>query len=590
MKTTTGRRTGKKPLRLYTTETEFVEVGANPLTRELATRITSGDWLGLAGLLPNPDPVLRKSGQSLRTYRDLLSDSHVGGIVFSRKAATLRLSWTIDREGISDQIAADAVSAIFDGLKVRRLVEDILNAPLFGFQPLEVVWTLDGPNGTIAPDKVVAKPANWFGFDTANRLRFLSRGNETTGEEVPDFKFLVAQHNPEYVNPYGESVLSRVFWPVAFKRGTLQFWVRYIEKFGTPYVSFEYPVGYTQDQIDDMVGVIDSLVQDAVIGLPQGANVNLVSGSATGSAELYASFIATANAEISKGILGHTGTSDATPGKLGSEDAAKEVRSDIADSDRELVEDVLNSLIDWIYDLNFPTSTGKRVRFVMYEDSDVDLNIAQRDAVLAGFGVSFTPEYIASTYGFKASDFTLGKADDVGLLGSIGGSTLVKDLQVAYFAGQLTRAAAMANIQTVFGLSVQEAEALFPEQETPTQVPPGQPPVDNVPGNQGPTFAEGDSPADPANFVDQTIVDRLSEGISGATLQDEIGRLVAPLQKIVDGAATYDEALSEVLKAYPDVDSTRLQKTFERLFFVAAVVGRASANDEDQKKPTNSKK
>ena len=72
------------------------------------------------------------------------------------------------------------------------------------------------------PEKVIAKPPEWFCFDDDNNLKFRTKENYY-GEVVPDKKFLLAQNNPSYNNPYGERTLSRVFWNVTFKKGGLKF-------------------------------------------------------------------------------------------------------------------------------------------------------------------------------------------------------------------------------------------------------------------------------------------------------------------------------------------------------------------------------
>ena len=60
------------------------------------------------------------------------------------------------------------------------------------------------------------------------------------------------------------------------------------------------------------------------------------------------------NSEISKAILGQTPTTEI--GSTGSYAAANThmaVRQDIIDSDKKLVESVINQLIRWIYEINF---------------------------------------------------------------------------------------------------------------------------------------------------------------------------------------------------------------------------------------------
>ena len=81
------------------------------------------------------------------------------------------------------------------------------------------------------------------------------------------------------------------------------------------------------------------------------------------------------------------------------------VRQDIIDSDKKLVESVINQLIRWIYEINF--SSEEVPVFEMYAPEDVDLTLAQRDKILSDTGVKFTKEYFIKTYGLEDEDFEI---------------------------------------------------------------------------------------------------------------------------------------------------------------------------------------
>ena len=49
-------------------------------------------------------------------------------------------------------------------------MSDILDATKFGFQPLEIIWKRD-KSGHIMPERVTAKPPEWFCFDDDNNSR-----------------------------------------------------------------------------------------------------------------------------------------------------------------------------------------------------------------------------------------------------------------------------------------------------------------------------------------------------------------------------------------------------------------------------------
>jgi phage gp29-like protein len=99
---------------------------------------------------------------------------------------------------------------------------------------VEILWASGDSSLRIAD--LIGKPVRWFGFDTDNHPRFRSAGNPWLGEELPFGKFVFARHFPTYDNPYGLRLLSRCFWPAAFKKGGIKFWVTLAEKYGMPFM------------------------------------------------------------------------------------------------------------------------------------------------------------------------------------------------------------------------------------------------------------------------------------------------------------------------------------------------------------------
>ena len=108
---------------------------------DLAAHIAVSRRLGMGGFngwLPNPDPILRKTGKRIAVYRELLRDPVVGGHVRRRKASVARLDWRLDGDDVADKVRA-TVDSLLVGFDTYALVKDILNATLFGYQPLEIL-------------------------------------------------------------------------------------------------------------------------------------------------------------------------------------------------------------------------------------------------------------------------------------------------------------------------------------------------------------------------------------------------------------------------------------------------------------------
>jgi len=376
-----------------------MEEKSNSIINEIATRKRSFNFYNLAMMLPDPDHVLRKQGKDIRIYKELLCDPHVWACVQSRKSGVLSLEWEINR-GKDKTRQGQFIEDFFNSIDLHSVISEILNASLFGFQPLEIIWKKQG--NLILPAAIKAKPPEWFCFDDDNRLKFRTKENYY-GEDLPDRKFLCPQSNPSYENPYGERTLSRVFWPVAFKKGGLKFWVIFTEKYGMPFLIGKHPRGTSKEDTDNLADMLEAMIQDAIAVIPDDSSVEIVEAAKASSADVFDRLIDKMNAEISKAILGQTLTTEL--GNSGSLAAAKthmEVRKDIVDSDKKIAEKSLNQLIQWIYELNF--SEKDIPIFEMYEEEDVDLTLSQRDKTLSETGVKFTKEYFMKTYGFDEED------------------------------------------------------------------------------------------------------------------------------------------------------------------------------------------
>ena len=373
------------------------------ISEELATRKRALNFSSLSNILPDPDIVLKKQGKDIQVYKELLCDPHVYACIQSRKAGVQSLEWEINR-GVDKDKNAEIIENVLKKLDIHKLISDILDATSFGFQPLEIMWK-KSENGYVLPEKISAKPVEWFCFDNDNNLKFRTKENYY-GELLPDKKFLLAQNNPTYENPYGERTLSRVFWSVTFKKGGLKFWAVFTEKYGMPHLIGKHPRGASRDETDSLANMLEDMIQDAIAVIPDDSSVEIQEANKTSSAEIYDKLIDKMNAEISKAILGQTLTTEV--GSMGSYAAANthmQVRKDIIASDQKLVESVINKLIRWIYEINFPNA--EIPVFSMYEEEEVDLTLAQRDKVLSETGVQFTKEYFIKNYGLEEEDFEI---------------------------------------------------------------------------------------------------------------------------------------------------------------------------------------
>jgi len=369
------------------------------LTDQIATRDRSVDYLGLGLMLPNPDPILKAKGQDIRVYRDLRSDAHLGGCVRRRKSAVKALEWGLDRGKAKSRVARN-IEAIFADLDLDRIIGEILEAPLYGYQPMEIAWQRVG--GLNVPADLVGKPPEWFVYGLDNELRFRTKARPYEGEDLPPRKFISARQDATYANPYGFPDLSMCFWPLVFKKGGVKFWVNFAEKYGTPWAIGKLPRGTPQADIDSLADQLEDMIQDAVAVVPDDGAVELIEAAGkSASADLYESLVMYCRSEVSIALTGTNQTVESNSNKA-SASAGLEVADDLRDGDASIVAAALNQLIRWTCEINW--GGGERPVFSLWDQEAQDVMQANRDETLGKAGAKFTNQYWMRSYRYQEGD------------------------------------------------------------------------------------------------------------------------------------------------------------------------------------------
>jgi phage gp29-like protein len=356
-----------------------------------------GQWY-----LPNPDPVLKAMGKDITVYRDLQADPTIQGCIKSRHSGILRLNWEIEK-GKASSAATKEIQLLFEDYDLPRMLAEMLEASLMGYAPMEVMYEYVA--GKILPVDVVGKPQEWFAFSQDNQLVLRSITNPA-GDIIPERKFLLPRQRASYNNPYGFPDLSCCYWPSVFSKGGMKFWVQFVEKFGAAWAIGKNSPGADDSETEELLDALEKLVASGVGVIPDNASVEIKeSAGKTGSSALYRDLRRDCKADINLVLLGHEGAASSTPGRLGNDQLASDVRDDIVDADRRIIEAAFNTLIRWIWDLNY---TGDRPRFRMWPDEDIDLSQSEKDKNLSEAmersKSKLTPAYWKKTYNLDDED------------------------------------------------------------------------------------------------------------------------------------------------------------------------------------------
>ena len=400
---------------LYNADGTFTPFSGMDLATELATRqnagVTFSELEGWLNTLPDPDPVLRRRGDDSAILDELSADDQVTTAMLSRKNRVLNCPHFSFRAGAPEgeeptpqaQELYRRFMADLEHMNLRSIISGMLDAPFYGFTPMELIWRLDGDWWHLLD--IVPRPQRWFRFDNDNKPTFVGVYGGLAAQPIPlpAGKFVFVTHHATYDNPYGLRLLSRCLWPVAFKRGGVQFYARFVERHGMPWVVAEAPAEAEKLEKRDMALGLSRMVQDAVAVIPHGANVTLESPGQSQSS-IHEAFLSRQDRAISKVLMGQTLTIE-TDGKnsLAATEAHKDVADDLADADKAMVVDAWNE-IAWLF---AQVNAGPDVLapVAAYEEPEDLGKQADLDKKLSEIGVEFLEEHFTEKYNLKPGEF-----------------------------------------------------------------------------------------------------------------------------------------------------------------------------------------
>jgi phage gp29-like protein len=405
---------------LWVSPTKYIDFAApnrSSLTGEVASRSLAWDYSAMVGLLPDPDPILRKRGDGAEILEELTADGKVLTAIQTRKLGSLKREYEFNPGTVDGQTDARAeqlckdLAADLEDVGMYELLSGLLDAPYYGMTPAELFW--EPRDGSVHLTKVRVLPNRWFGFDQENDPRFRSMANQTEGDEIPWGKMVFARHFPTYDNPFGLRLLSRCLWPVAFKKGGTKFWVTFAEKYGMPFLVGKYRQGASPDEQQTLLSALAKMVQDAVAAIPEGNVIEFLdkggSSGTGGATDTFDRLRSAMDAEISQVLMGQTLT--AQVGDKGSYAASKtheDVLEDYREADQRMVKGVMDEIGKIYRDINAPEVPAPV--FSWFESEDPQKDFADRDKTLTDSGLKIKKAYYVRRYGFQEDEIEVGEA------------------------------------------------------------------------------------------------------------------------------------------------------------------------------------
>lgn len=318
--------------------TGLVDQYGRPLQRELLTQEVAGPTLSgvrspLAGYPADGMTPLRLAeilrdadqGEPMRYFElaEIIEerDLHYAGVLQTRKRSVAQLDITVEAasDDAEDVRRADLVR---EWLKRDELAEelfDMLDAVGKGISFAEIIW--NSSSGQWWPERLEWRDPRWFTFDRRDMRTPLLRGGIDGGvqaEPLPGFKFITTQIKAKSGLPVRSGLARLAAWAWMFKAFTQRDWAIFTQTYGQPVRVGKFHEGATKEDKATLFRAVANIAGDCAAIIPSSMEIEFIEAkNATAGSELYERRADWLDRQVSKAVMGQTGTTDSKQGGLG---------------------------------------------------------------------------------------------------------------------------------------------------------------------------------------------------------------------------------------------------------------------------------
>jgi phage gp29-like protein len=286
-------------------------------------------------------------------------DLHYLAVLGTRKRQISQLDMTVEAPSGDDpdaeQITADVQRVFLDSGLLDNALFDILDAVGKGISLSEIIWRTDADKWT--PIRLEYVDPRFIRFDLATRRAPMLIGDDGLAHPLPPWKFVSAQIKAKSGIPLRSGLARPVAWAWMFKNFTIKDWMQFLDVYGIPFRLGKYAPGAGDDDKRELLRSVASISSDAAAIIPNTMDIQFVetkAGSGSSDGGIFGGTAKFFDDQISKAVLGQTGTTDSTPGKLGGAQDHTQVREDIERADAKALMACINAqLIRPYVDLNY---------------------------------------------------------------------------------------------------------------------------------------------------------------------------------------------------------------------------------------------
>lgn len=475
-------------------------------------------------------------------------DLHYRSVLQTRKLAPAGLELVVETasEDAEDVRAADLVREVFAQDALEDVLVDLLDAIGKGFSVCEILW--DTSEKQWLPREIAWRDPRWFLFSPADgRTILLQDDSAPLGMPLPPYKFVI--HIPRIKSgvPLRGGLARAAAWGYLFKNFTLKDWMAFIEIYGQPVRVGKYEPGTDKADIDILKEAVANIGSDAAAVMPNGMMIEFVDSiGKSASAQVFERYLDYLDKQVSKAVLGHTGSTDSTPGRLGGESEAREVRADILRSDAaQLGKTLTREIARPVVDLNLgPRKVYPRVRLVVSEPEDLTALAGNLDK-LVGRKLKVGQGWVRQKFGIPDP------TDGEDLLDGSGAAPPAAATEKGS-PPEPGSAAAAARTATEgeHARMCPHCSAMNAAQGAGEDLPP-----------------------------EEQALDDLAASITPELLQKQMEGVLKPIIDLVQAGNSAEEIMGTLAEAYPAMNTEAIEQMLARAIYVTEIWGRLNAGN-----------
>ncbi|MFA7108385.1 MAG: DUF935 family protein [Sphaerochaetaceae bacterium] len=310
------------------------------------------DFSSFLSFMPTPDEIMRRTGDAVTLYDEMLTDGRVSSLFYTRRNTTMNLPIEIPETGVAkvDDYVKDALKE----KNIRKWAWLLLTGALkYGYHPFEIIWKKEKGYWNISYLK--GHNINQYYFDNKGSLYY----SDMEGPKLLNqpFKWIIhRQEGDSHNKPQGESILKSAYWAYKFKQLGFQFWVTAAEKFSVPSVLaiFEQSgnpeaVQQRAEQLADSISSISSGSTGALGNIKDVKTLDM-----SGSLKDFETLISTCDVQIAYALTGQSlATNNPTTGTQALGTVHEATMRGTVENDARAISYTLQELTKMAIELNF---------------------------------------------------------------------------------------------------------------------------------------------------------------------------------------------------------------------------------------------